>query len=82
MKNKSNIVGFEVFTGVAMKSIIFLLACLLAELFFDTEDGGVTFLGNFGYNSTDYRASYARRRYSSRVTLFSIKVIQYINIYD
>jgi hypothetical protein len=29
------------------------------------EDGGDTFLRNVGYNSTDYTASYPRRRYSS-----------------
>jgi hypothetical protein len=32
-----------------------------AELFFDPEDGGYTFLRNIGYNSTDYTASYPRR---------------------
>jgi hypothetical protein len=49
-------VGFEVFTAVVMKSIIFwdmmpcsplsctLLARWFAELFFDPEDGGDTFL--------------------------------------
>jgi hypothetical protein len=36
-----------------------------AELFFDPEDGGDTFLRNVGYNSTDYPASYPRRWYSS-----------------
>jgi hypothetical protein len=40
-----------------------------AELFFDPEDGGDTFLRNVGYNSTDYMASYPRRRYSSKPPL-------------
>jgi hypothetical protein len=50
-----------------MKSIIFckpainLLARWFAELFFDPEDGGDTFLRNVGYNSTDHMASYPRR---------------------
>jgi hypothetical protein len=38
-----------------------LLARWFAELFFDPEDGGDTFLRNVGYNSTDYTASYPRR---------------------
>jgi hypothetical protein len=57
-------VGFEVFTAVIMKSIIFwdhLLACWFAELFFDPEGGSDTFLRNVGYKSTDYTASYPRR---------------------
>jgi hypothetical protein len=70
-------VGFEVFTAVGMKSIIFwdmtpcsplssthLLTRLFAELFFDPEDGGDTFLRNVGCYSTDYTASYPRRWYS------------------
>jgi hypothetical protein len=51
-----------------LKSIIFwdmtpcdLLARWFAELFFDPEDGGDTFLRNVGCNSTDYTASYPRR---------------------
>jgi hypothetical protein len=54
------IVGFEVFTAVVLKSII-LLVCWFAELFFDPEGGGHTFLGKVGCNSTDYTASYPRR---------------------
>jgi hypothetical protein len=92
-------VGFEVFTAVVMKSIIFwdvtpcsLLRCnrrfgetyrlylqgrrkfqqepaskqvasilLLAEIFFDPEDGGDMFLRNVGSISTDYTASHPRR---------------------
>jgi hypothetical protein len=42
-----------------------LLARWFAELFFDPEDGGDTFLWNVGCNSTDYTASYPRRWYSS-----------------
>jgi hypothetical protein len=38
-----------------------LLARWFAELFFDPEDGGDTFLRNVGYNSTHYTASYPRR---------------------
>jgi hypothetical protein len=40
---------------------IHLLARWFAELFFDPEDGGDTFLRNVGCNSTDYMASYPRR---------------------
>jgi hypothetical protein len=64
-------VGFEVFTAVVMKSIIFwditpctachLLTRWFAELFFDPEDGGDTFLRNVACNSMDYTASYPRR---------------------
>jgi hypothetical protein len=63
-------VGFEVFTAVVLKSIIFwdmtpcschLLARWFAELFFDPEDGGDTLLRNVGYNYMDYTASYPRR---------------------
>jgi hypothetical protein len=75
MLMKYYIVGFEVFTAVVMKSIIFwdmtpcsplicrwhLLTRWFAELFFDPEDGGDTFLRNVGCNSTDYTASYPRR---------------------
>jgi hypothetical protein len=46
-----------------------LLARWFAELFFDPEDGGDTFLRNVGYNSTDYKASYPRRLYSSKPPL-------------
>jgi hypothetical protein len=69
-------------TSAVMKSIFFwdmtpcslwqachLLARWFAELFFDPEDGGDTFLRNVGYNSTDYMASYPRRRYSSKPPL-------------
>jgi hypothetical protein len=38
----------------------------IAELFYNPEDGGDTFLRNVGYHSTHYTASYPRRRYSSR----------------
>jgi hypothetical protein len=47
-----------------------LLARWFAELLFDPEDGGDTFLQNVGYNSTDYMASYPRRRYSSKEQTF------------
>jgi hypothetical protein len=40
-----------------------LLARCFAELFYDPEDGGDTFLRNVGYHSTHYTASYPRRRY-------------------
>jgi hypothetical protein len=40
-----------------------------AELFFDPEDGGDTFLRNVGCNSTDYTALYPRRWYSSQPEL-------------
>jgi hypothetical protein len=43
-------------------------ACLLVFCwiyFFDREDGGDMFLRNLGWNSTDYKASYPRRWYSS-----------------
>jgi hypothetical protein len=36
-------------------------ACLLAEIFFDPEDGGDIFLRNIGCISTDYTASHPRR---------------------
>jgi hypothetical protein len=42
-----------------------LLARCFAELFYNPEDGGDTFLRNVGYHSTHYTASYPRRRYSS-----------------
>jgi hypothetical protein len=73
--------GFEVFTAVVLKSIFFLfpiytglprassachlLARCFAELFYDPEDRGDTFLRNVGYHSTHYTASYPRRWYSS-----------------
>jgi hypothetical protein len=46
-----------------------LLARCFAELFYDPEDGGNTFLGNVGYHSTHYTAAYPRRRYSSKPPL-------------
>jgi hypothetical protein len=46
-----------------------ILAHWFAEQFFDPEDGGDTFLRNVGYKSTDYTASYPRRRYSSKPPL-------------
>jgi hypothetical protein len=57
-------VGFEVFTAVVLKSIIFwdMTPCSpFADLFFDPEDGGDTYLRNVAYNTTDYTASYPRR---------------------
>jgi hypothetical protein len=42
-----------------------LLARWFSELFFDPEDGGDTVLRNVGCNSTNYTATYPRRRYSS-----------------
>jgi hypothetical protein len=39
------------------------------EIFYDPEDGDDTFLRNVGYHSTDYTASYPRRRYSSKPPL-------------
>jgi hypothetical protein len=50
-------VGFEFFTAVVLKSIIFWDM----TPFFDPEDGDDTFLQNIGYNSTDFTASYPRR---------------------
>jgi hypothetical protein len=38
-----------------------LLARWFAEIFFDPEDGGDTFLRNVENSSTDYTASYPRR---------------------
>jgi hypothetical protein len=37
---------------------------LLLGLFFDPEDGGEMFFGNFGWLSTDYMALYPRRQNS------------------
>jgi hypothetical protein len=65
---------------VVLKSIFFwdmtpcsalsgVLARCVAELFYDPEDGGDTFLRNVGYHLTHYTASYLRRRYSSEVLL-------------
>jgi hypothetical protein len=45
---------------VGEHSACHLLARWFAELFFDPEDGGDTFLRNVGYKSTDYTASYPR----------------------
>jgi hypothetical protein len=44
-----------------------MLACCFAELFYDPEDGGDTFLRNVAYHSTHYTASYPKRRYSSSI---------------
>jgi hypothetical protein len=54
---------FPIYTGLATgeHSACHLLARWFAELFFDPEDGGDTFLRNVGCNSTDYTASYPRR---------------------
>jgi hypothetical protein len=46
-----------------------LLTRCFAELFYDPEDRGDTFLRNVGYHSTYYKASYPRRRYSSKPPL-------------
>jgi hypothetical protein len=43
------------------KNYCHLLPRWFAELFFDPEDGGDTFLQNVGYNSTDYTVSYPGR---------------------
>jgi hypothetical protein len=78
--NYRNNVGFEVFTAVVMKSIIFwdvtpcsllmLATCLHAgscsNYFFDDEDGGDMFLRNVGCISKDYTASHSRRWFSIR----------------
>jgi hypothetical protein len=37
-----------------------IATCWFAELFFNPEDGGDTFLRNVGYNLTDYTASFPR----------------------
>jgi hypothetical protein len=42
-----------------------LLARCFAELFYNPENGGDTFLRNVGYHSTHYTASYPRRKYST-----------------
>jgi hypothetical protein len=79
--NKQKFIGFEVFTAVVLKSIFFwdmtpcsaqvhLLARCFAELFYDPEDGGDTFLRNVGYHSAHYTASYPRRKYSSNRSSF------------
>jgi hypothetical protein len=52
--------------GKGCKEMKMLTCWFLLNYFFDPEDGGDTFLRNVGCNSTDYTASYARRRYSSR----------------
>jgi hypothetical protein len=55
-------VGFEVFTAVVMAFCLppaYLL--VLAEIFFDPEDGSDMFLRNVGCISTDYTASHPRR---------------------
>jgi hypothetical protein len=64
-------VGFEVFTAVVMKSIIFwdMMPCNLLRcnrrfggtFFSDPEDGGDMFLRNVGCISTDYTASHPTR---------------------
>jgi hypothetical protein len=105
-KSPSLHVGFEVFTAVVMKSIIFwdvtpcsLLRCnrrfggtyrihlqgrrkfclppayllVLAEIFFDPEDGGDMFLRNVCCISTHYTASHPRRWYASSPPLQFIK---------
>jgi hypothetical protein len=41
------------------------MAAKVDGLFFDPEDGGAMFLRNVGCYTTDYTASYPRRRYSS-----------------
>jgi hypothetical protein len=55
-----------IYTGLPMgeHSACHLLARWFAELFFDPEDGGDTFLRNVGCNSADFTASYPRRWYS------------------
>jgi hypothetical protein len=53
----------------AADSACHLLAPWFAELFFDPEDGGNKFIRNVGHNSTDYTASYPRRRNSSKPPL-------------
>jgi hypothetical protein len=53
-----------------------LLARCFAELFYDPEDGGDTFLRNVGYHSTHYMASYPRRRYSSKPPLWKPQILQ------
>jgi hypothetical protein len=55
--------------GVISQKKIHLLARWFAEIFFDSEDGGDTFLRNVGYHSTHYTASYPRRKYSSKPPL-------------
>jgi hypothetical protein len=46
-------------------------ADLLLCLFFDPEDGGDMFLRNNSWLSTDYRALYPRRQYSSSTMIIS-----------
>jgi hypothetical protein len=52
-----------------------LLARCCAELFYDPEDGGDTFLRNVGYHSTHSPASYPRRRYSSKPPLWKPQIL-------
>jgi hypothetical protein len=47
------------FGGTYRLPLAYLL--VLAEIFFDPEDGGVIFLRNVGCISTDYTASHLRR---------------------
>jgi hypothetical protein len=54
-----------------------LLARCFAELFYDPEDGGDTFL--VGYHSTHYTASYPRRRYTSNYVL--LRISQFYNFH-
>jgi hypothetical protein len=61
MRNPTDFVGFEVFTAVIMKSIIFWDTTPCSPLSFDPEDGGDIFLRNVCLNSTDYTALYPRR---------------------
>jgi hypothetical protein len=70
LRSRRRYVGFEVFTACH------LLARCFAELFYNPEDGGDTFLRNAGYHSTHYTASYPKRRYSSRKRYFSIPLYQ------
>jgi hypothetical protein len=51
------------------KTTSHLLARCFAELFYNPEDGGDTFLRNVRYHSTHFTASYPRRRYSSKPPL-------------
>jgi hypothetical protein len=68
---------FPIYTGLptGKHSACHLLARWCAELFFDPEDGGDTFLRKVGYNSTDYTAWYPRRWYSSKPPLWKPQIL-------
>jgi hypothetical protein len=74
---------FPIYTGLpGASSACHLLARCFAELFYDPEDGGDTFLRYVGYHSTHYTASYPRRRYSSVLCYFFLNFYYDLNMND